>query len=130
MLVPFSRTLYYLDGPEQKGIAYESLRELEKNLPLIGKSKIRPKIVIIPTTRDRLLPALAEGYGDIAIGAFTVTDRRRETVDFSVATMSGIEDVVVTQEGRARHPHGIGSRRARDPCAAFEQLLRRSRRAQ
>lgn len=28
VLVPFSRTLYYLDGPEQKGIAYESLREL------------------------------------------------------------------------------------------------------
>jgi len=99
VLVPFSRTLYYLDGPEQEGLAYESLRELEKNLPLIGKSKIRPKVVIIPTTRDQLLPALAEGYGDIAIGAFTVTDRRRETVDFSVATMSGIEDVVVTKKG-------------------------------
>jgi membrane-bound lytic murein transglycosylase MltF len=96
VLVPFSRTLYYLDGPEQKGIAYESLRELESRLPLIGKSKVRPKIVIIPTTRDRLLPALAEGYGDVAIGAFTVTDRRRKTVDFSRPTLSGIEDVVVT----------------------------------
>jgi ABC-type amino acid transport substrate-binding protein len=96
VLVPFSRTLYYLDGPEQKGIAYESLRELEKVLPVIGNSKVRPKIVIIPTTRDRLLPALAEGYGDVAIGAFTITDRRRETVEFSVPTVSGIEDVVVT----------------------------------
>ena len=34
VLVPFSRTLYYLDGPEQKGIAYETLRELESQLPL------------------------------------------------------------------------------------------------
>lgn len=96
VLVPYSRTLYYLDGPEQKGIAYESLRELEGRLPLIGGSKVRPKIVIIPTSRDRLLPALAEGYGDIAIGAFTVTDLRRERVEFSAPTLSGIENVVVT----------------------------------
>ena len=96
VLVPFSRTLYYLDGPTQKGIAYEALRELESQLPLIGASKVRPKIVIIPTTRDRLLPALVEGYGDVAIGAFTVTDVRRDAVDFSAPTMSGIEDVVVT----------------------------------
>ena len=98
VLVPFSRTLYYLDGPEQKGIAYEMLRELESQLPRIGQSKVTPKIVIIPTTRDRLLPALAEGYGDVAIGAFTVTDLRREIVDFSAPTMSGIEDVVVTSK--------------------------------
>jgi membrane-bound lytic murein transglycosylase MltF len=96
VLVPFSRTLYYMDGPVQKGVAYESLREFEKTLPRIGKSKIRPKIVIIPTTRDRLLPALAEGYGDIAVGAFAITDRRRETVDFSAPTVDGITDVVVT----------------------------------
>jgi len=101
VLVPFSRTLYYLDGPEQKGIAYETLRELEGQLPRIGESKVRPKIVIIPTTRDRLLPALAEGYGDVAIGAFTVTDLRRETVEFSAPTMAGIEDVVITRKDAA-----------------------------
>jgi membrane-bound lytic murein transglycosylase MltF len=96
VLVPFSRTLYYMDGPVQKGVAFESLREFETKLPVIGKSKVRPKVVIIPTTRDRLLPALAEGYGDIAVGAFTITDRRRETVDFSEPTVDGIRNVVVT----------------------------------
>jgi membrane-bound lytic murein transglycosylase MltF len=101
VLVPYSRTLYYLDGPVQKGVAFESLREFEKTLPTIGKSKVRPKIVVIPTTRDRLLPALAEGYGDIAIGAFTVTDLRRDSVDFSEPTLSGIEDVVVTGKNAA-----------------------------
>jgi membrane-bound lytic murein transglycosylase MltF len=98
VLVPFSRTLYYLDGPEQKGIAYEALLKLESQLPRIGKSKVRPKIVIIPTTRDRLLPALAEGYGDVAIGAFTVADLYLQTVEFSAPTMSGIEEVVVTSK--------------------------------
>jgi membrane-bound lytic murein transglycosylase MltF len=98
VLVPFSRTLYYLDGPEQKGIAYEALLQLESRLPRIGKTKVRPKIVIIPTTRERLLPALAEGYGDVAIGAFTVADLHRQTVEFSAPTMSGIEEVVVTSK--------------------------------
>ena len=99
VLVPYSRTLYYLDGPLQKGIAYEALRELESQLPLIPGSRVRPRIVIIPTTRDRLLPALAEGYGDVAIGAFAVTDLRREIVEFSAPTMRAIEDVVVTGKG-------------------------------
>ena len=130
VLVPFSRTLYYLDGPEQKGIAYETLRELESQLPRIGESKVRPKIVIIPTTRDRLLPALAEGYGDVAIGAFTVTDLRRETVEFSAPTIAGIEDVVVTGKDAAAIVTEVRSRRPRDSRAACEQLLRRSRRTQ
>ncbi len=98
VLVPYSRTLYYLDGPLQKGIAYEALRELETQLPLILESRVRPKVVIIPTSRDRLLPALAEGYGDVAIGAFTVTDLRREIVEFSSPTMRGIENVIVTRK--------------------------------
>jgi hypothetical protein len=51
--VPFSRTLYYLDGAEQKGIAYESLREFENQIPAIAGSKVKPKVVIIPTTRDQ-----------------------------------------------------------------------------
>ncbi len=44
---------------------------------------------------------MAEGYGDVAIGAFTVTDLRRETVEFSAPTMAGIEDVVVTRKDAA-----------------------------
>src|SRR5262249_30337473 len=91
-LVPFSRTLYYLDGPVQKGIAYEELRELEKQLPPRGRGRVRPKIVVVPTSRGRLLPALKAGYGDIAIGAFTVTESRKQHVDFSIPTLDGIEE--------------------------------------
>jgi membrane-bound lytic murein transglycosylase MltF len=101
VLVPFSRTLYYLDGAEQKGIAYESLREFENQIPAIAGSKVKPKVVIIPTTRDRLLPALAEGYGDLAIGAFGVTELSSENVEFSEPTMSNVADVVVSGKGAA-----------------------------
>jgi membrane-bound lytic murein transglycosylase MltF len=95
-LVPNSRTLYYLDGAAQRGLAFESLREFEKELAAHFKGRVAPKIVIIPTSRDRLLPALVEGYGDIAIGGFTVTEARKVDVDFSVPTMEGIRHLVVT----------------------------------
>ncbi len=96
-LVPISKTMYFLDGPEQRGIAFDSLREFEKVLGAkVGKGAIKPKIAIIPTTRDRLLPALAEGYGDLAIGALTITASRKEKVDFSEPTITGINQILVT----------------------------------
>jgi membrane-bound lytic murein transglycosylase MltF len=95
-LVPNSRTFYYLDGAAQAGIAYESLREFEAALARRFRAGVAPKVVIIPTSRDRLLPALAEGYGDIAVGGFTVTEARKEAVAFSEPTITGVRDVLVT----------------------------------
>jgi membrane-bound lytic murein transglycosylase MltF len=100
VLVPFSRTLYYLDRGVQKGIAFESLREFEKQLPA-GPNGVRLKVVIIPTRRDRLISALAAGYGDIAIGGFTITGAGTQLVDASTPTMKGVKDVVVTHRGVA-----------------------------
>lgn len=60
------------------------------------KGAVKPKIVIIPTTRDRLVQALTQGYGDLAIGEFTVSEVGKEYVDFSVPTVEGIKHVVVT----------------------------------
>ncbi len=94
-LVPLSKTLYYLDGPEQHGIAFESLREFER---VLGASKgvVKPKVVIIPTTRDRLFPALTEGLGDIAVAGLTITESRGAVVEFSEPTIGNVKHVVVT----------------------------------
>ena len=70
VLVPFSRTLYYFDGPEQKGVACKALRWI----PSLVKSKVRPKFVIIPTTRDRLLQRWPKAMATSRSDAFTVTD--------------------------------------------------------
>ena len=100
VLVPVSRTLYYTDGPEQRGIAFESLREFEKVLEkTAGKGHVKPKVVIIPTSRDRLLPALAEGYGEIAVGGFTITEGRRQAVNFSEPTLLNVRHIVVAGPG-------------------------------
>ena len=98
-LVPVSRTLYYADGPEQRGIAFEALREFEKVLGESSKRKVKPKVVIIPTSRERLLPALAEGHGEIAVGGFTITEGRKQAVDFSEPTLQNIRHVVVAGPG-------------------------------
>lgn len=98
VVVPFNRTIYYLDRGVQKGIAFESLREFEAGLPP-GPHGIRRKVVIIPTRRDRILGALAAGYADLAIGGITVTGERSQQVDFSTPTLSGVKAVVVTRRG-------------------------------
>jgi membrane-bound lytic murein transglycosylase MltF len=99
-LVPYSRVLYYLDGAEQRGAAYEALREFEKVLQTkLPRGEVKTKIVIIPTSRERLLPALAAGYGDLAIGAFNVTESRQKVVDFSEPIVAVVRDIVVTGPG-------------------------------
>lgn len=96
-LVAMNKTMYFMDGPEQRGIAFESLREFEKVLgDAAGKNAVRPKVAIIPTTRDKMMGALEQGLGDIAIGGFTITEARKEQVDFSDPTITGITQVVVT----------------------------------
>jgi membrane-bound lytic murein transglycosylase MltF len=99
VVVPYSRTYYYMDGVVQKGASFELLREFEKSLPRVGPGKIRPKIVIIPTTRDRIAASILEGRADIAVGGFAITAFRQQHVDFSRPLVDGIEDVVVTRKG-------------------------------
>ncbi len=96
-LVPYSKTFYFLDGADQRGLTYELLREFEKHInKKFGKKALRIQLVVIPTKRDRLLPALAEGVGDIAAGNLTITPERQKRVDFSAPQLTGVEEIVVT----------------------------------
>jgi len=96
-LVPFSRTIYFIDHGRQRGLAYEGLKEFEKTLN--GGSKRRGQavhVLFIPVSRDEMLSALAEGRGDIAVGNLTITPERLKQVDFSEPVMTGVSEVVVT----------------------------------
>lgn len=96
-LVPFNRSYYFLDGARQRGLAYDVLTEFEKSIAAdTPKGSVPPKVVIIPTSRERLLMALSEGYGDLAVGGFSIVEGRREFIDFSEPTKNDIRDVVVT----------------------------------
>lgn len=96
VVVPVSRTLYFTDGPEQQGIVYDALRAFERRLAArAGQGMVAPKVVIMPTARDRLLPALHAGHAEIAIGGFTVTEARNQAVAFSHPTLADVHHIVV-----------------------------------
>ncbi len=69
-------------------------------------------VLLIPVPRDRLLPGLAEGLGDIAVANLTITPERRELVDFSDPFMRGVDELIVSGPGA-------------EPLSAFEDLVAR-----
>ena len=96
-LVPYSKTFYFLDGADQRGLTYDLLKEFEKHLnQKLGKKTVRIQIVVIPTPRDQLIPGLVEGRGDIAAGNLTITDDRRKQIDFSNPIFTGVDEILVT----------------------------------
>jgi membrane-bound lytic murein transglycosylase MltF len=102
-LVPYSKTFYFLDGADQRGLEYELLKEFEKYINTeLKKRHLKVRLLVIPTKRDRLLPNLVKGLGDIAAGNLTITPERLKQVDFSDPYFKGVNEILVI--GRAA-PH-------------------------
>jgi len=100
VLAPYSRTLYYVDKARERGITAELVREFESyvNKRYAKQLGNRPLTVfLIPTTRERLLPGLAEGRGDISAGNLTATEERLKLVDFAApADRKPVRELIVT----------------------------------
>jgi membrane-bound lytic murein transglycosylase MltF len=100
VLVPYSRTLYFNDKGRERGLTAELMRDFERYLnktyaDRLGKRPVT--IIMIPTTRDRLLPDLASGLGDIAAGNLTVTAERLTQADFvAPQDRKPVRELVVT----------------------------------
>ena len=100
MLVTFNATNYFVDLGQQGGITYEAGRLLEKELNRrFKKGNLPLDVVFLPVTRDRLLPALVEGYGDVAAANLTITEGRLQTVDFTDPVSKAVAQIVVTGPG-------------------------------
>ncbi len=97
VLIPYSKTFFFLDGATQRGLSYDAARDFEKFINARHKTKhLKIHLIVIPTSRDALLPHLIDGLGDIAIGNLTITDKRKEIVDFSDPFLAGVDEIVVT----------------------------------
>ncbi|WP_420839669.1 transporter substrate-binding domain-containing protein [Cupriavidus yeoncheonensis] len=100
VLVPYSRTLYFGDQGHERGLTAELVRDLERYLNKTYATRLENRpltIYIIPTTRDRLLPDVEAGLGDIAAGNLTVTEERLKLVDFAAPRhQKPVREVVVT----------------------------------
>ncbi len=99
-LVPFNKMMYWLDGAEQRGTAFEELKTFENFINKNQKSKsAKVRVIFIPVARDQLIRGLVEGRGDIAVGNLTVTPERRKLVDFSSPFLTDVSEVVITGPG-------------------------------
>jgi len=97
ILVPFSKTYFYLDGGEALGIEAEFGQQFEAWLTKrYGKKPFNMNVVFVPTSRERIFTELAAGKGDIAAGGLTVTPERQALVDFAAPWASGVKEVLVT----------------------------------
>jgi membrane-bound lytic murein transglycosylase MltF len=120
-LVACDHTHYFLDGPRQRGITYDSLRLFERHLNAkYRRGGVPISVVVIPVPRDELLPRLVDGYGDIAAGALTVTPERSVLVDFADPTVTDVREVVVTG------PSGPSDLHSLEDLSGREVWVRRS----
>ena len=97
VLTAFAKGLYFLDGADQRGATYEMIKMFEEELnETLDTGVLKLNVLVIPVTRDRLMPALVEGYGDIAAANLTITPERLEMVDFADPFLTGVDEIVVT----------------------------------
>jgi membrane-bound lytic murein transglycosylase MltF len=55
--------------------------------------------VFIPVSRDKLIPMLVSGEGDVVAADLTITSERQKQVDFINPVATGIREVIVTGPG-------------------------------
>ncbi len=100
VLVPYSLSLYFNDKGRERGLTADAVRGFERwiNKKYAKELDNRPiTVVIIPATRDKLLPEVSQGGGDIAAGNLTITEERRKIVEFvAPPDQPAVKEVVVT----------------------------------
>ncbi len=129
--VPYSRTLYYNDKGRERGLTAELVRDFEqyvnrKYAKQLGKRPLT--VYLIPTTRDELLQDVADGLGDIAAGNITVTDARRQLVDFvAPADQREVLELVLTgpKSAPVATAEGLSGRKVHvRPASSYHESLR------
>ena len=97
VLVVYSKTFYFLDRGQQRGITYDAMQAFERHVNrALKRGTIQVHVVMIPVRRDQLLPQLLAGRGDIAAANLTITSERRTQVDFGLPFLTDVSELVVT----------------------------------
>jgi membrane-bound lytic murein transglycosylase MltF len=98
VLITPTRTQYWIDQGKQSGAEYELLRAFEEwlNKKYRAKRHVNIYVVLIPTSREGLIPGLLAGRGDLAAGILTLTPERLAKVDGGGPFFRGVKELVVT----------------------------------
>ncbi len=96
VLVPHSKTFYYVENGRARGVSSDIIDALEQEINKDLKSKALIKLIALPVGRDELMSKLIEGYGDVVIADTSITPERQKRADFAKPMFPGIPEVVVT----------------------------------
>jgi len=100
ILTTYSKTQFFVDHGAQRGLVPDMASLFEEDLNKeLKKKNLRVVVMIIPVSRDELIPALLEGRGDVVGAGIMITDFRMEQVDFTNPTRTGVSVIPVTGPG-------------------------------
>jgi membrane-bound lytic murein transglycosylase MltF len=96
-LVFYSKTTFFYDGPQPRGVSYEALAEFEKFLnKKLNTGKTPVHIVFLPVSREEAVKRMTDGRGDIAVSNIPNIPDLQKIVDFSDPVREQSKQIVVT----------------------------------
>lgn len=100
ILTTYNRTNFFIADGQLRGFEYQLLQQYRDYLKTRVRKRSWPTVFLfIPMPFDQLLPALAEGRGDIAAAGLTITPEREKLVTFTKPYIQGVKEIVVTAKG-------------------------------
>ena len=91
----------YVDGEECKGIDIEIAQAIADAM---GK-----KLEVDDIDFDSIIPAITTGKADMALAGMTVTDERKENVDFSDSYATGVQVIIVPEDSDITDPDDLAN---------------------
>jgi len=84
VLVVPSKLGFYFNGSQMEGAIYDYIREFETFLnKKLNTGNVKVHAVFVPVARERLIPMLAEGRGDLVATLVASSQQREKLADFS-----------------------------------------------
>ena len=99
----------YVDGEEYKGIDIEIAQAIADAM---GK-----KLEVDDIDFDSIIPAITTGKADMSLAGMTVTDERKENVDFSDSYATGVQVIIVPEDSDITGPDDL----AKDKMIGVQQ---------
>jgi membrane-bound lytic murein transglycosylase MltF len=97
-LVVYSKSAFFYDKGQPRGISYEALQALEAAVNKKFKTGSRPvQITFLPTSIGDVERALTEGRGDLVAVGVVVTPERQHRFDFTEPIATDVRQIIVTR---------------------------------
>ncbi len=97
-LVPYGPEFYFMDERgTQRGLSHAFMQAFEGHLnEHLDRGLLRVPVVMVPVTRDRLIPWLLEGRGDIIAADLTITESRIQDLLFTEPLIRGAREQLIS----------------------------------